>query len=230
MTHIDFHPGNILVRLRDDEQPELTMIDLDALRTSKHLSWASARENLAKLDHYFWLRSSRADRHRFLKAYLESRQERVADARQFARGIEEATRAWAERLWKRWGRRCRSTNKYYQVYKEQSTWSVADRDLDAAEVASLLADPDGPFSRPQTTLLKNSRTSTVAETTMSVAGCPTRGHLQAIQPQEVDRPLAQPDPAVACLAVVAGRLGPDLPGNRHAPQPRLSGAKARLSR
>src|SRR5208283_2526319 len=47
MTHIDFHPGNILVRLREDEQPELTMIDLDALRTSKHLSWASARENLA---------------------------------------------------------------------------------------------------------------------------------------------------------------------------------------
>jgi len=174
MTHIDFHPGNILVRLREDEQPELTMIDLDALRTSKHLSWASARENLAKLDHYFWLRCSRADRHRFLKAYLESRQERVADARQFARGIEEATRAWAERLWKRWGRRCRSTNKYYQVYKGQSTWSVADRDLDAAEVASLLADPDGPFSRPQTTLLKNSRTSTVAETTMRVAGCPTR--------------------------------------------------------
>ena len=32
MTHIDFHPGNILVRLDSEQMPVLTMIDLDALR------------------------------------------------------------------------------------------------------------------------------------------------------------------------------------------------------
>ena len=32
MTHIDFHPGNVLVRLGPDDMPELSMIDLDALR------------------------------------------------------------------------------------------------------------------------------------------------------------------------------------------------------
>src|SRR5208282_4065099 len=81
---------------------------------------------------------------------------------------------WAERLWRRWGRRCRSTNKYFQVYKGNVCWSIAARDLDPSEVESLLADPDAPFSRPQTVMLKNSRTSTVAETTMLVGGQPTR--------------------------------------------------------
>ncbi len=37
----------------------------------------------------------------------------------------------------------------------------------------LLANPDDPFSRPETTWLKNSRTSTVVETTMRVGGRPT---------------------------------------------------------
>ena len=32
LLHHDFHPGNILVRLRPEDQPELFMIDLDAMR------------------------------------------------------------------------------------------------------------------------------------------------------------------------------------------------------
>ena len=50
---------------------------------------------------------------------------------------------------------------------------MAARDLDPAEIAALLADPDAPFSARQSTLIKNSRTSTVAETTMLVGGRPT---------------------------------------------------------
>ena len=51
---------------------------------------------------------------------------------------------------------------------------MAVRDLDPAEIAALLADPDAPFSARQSTLIKNSRTSTVAETTMLVGGIPTK--------------------------------------------------------
>ncbi len=109
-----------------------------------------------------------------MKAYLENRSVSVADMRRFAVGIETSTRAWAERLWRRWGRRCGSTNKYFKVQKGRTSWSIAARDLDPAEVESLLANPDAPFSRPQSVRLKNSRTSTVAETTMLVAGQPTR--------------------------------------------------------
>jgi serine/threonine protein kinase len=174
MTHIDFHPGNILVHLDNDQRPVLSMVDLDALRKTARLSWFRAQQNLALLDHYFWLRSSRSDRHRFLVTYLENRTEPIADARRFAVGIESSTRAWAERLWRRWGRRCCSTNKYFKLEKGRTCWSIAVRDLDHSEVEALLADPDAPFSRPQTVILKNSRTSTVAETTMLVGGQPTQ--------------------------------------------------------
>ena len=73
--HEDFHPGNILVRFPSEDEPELVMIDLDALRTRKRIPWKVACQNLALLDHFFFLRSSRTDRYRFLKNYLENRSE-----------------------------------------------------------------------------------------------------------------------------------------------------------
>ncbi len=174
LLHQDFHPGNVMVRLSSENVPELFMIDLDALRKSRDVPWKVARQNLALLDHYFWLRSTRTDRYRFLKAYLKNRGERPPEVREFARGIEGLTRLWAERLWRRSGRRCRSSNKYFEVYPGRTTWCVASRDLDRTEIASLLEDPDLPFKKATTKLLKNSRTTTVAETTFLVRGQPTR--------------------------------------------------------
>ena len=172
--HLDFHPGNVLVRFDAGDRPSLSMIDLDALRVARSLSWAEARRNLALLNHYFWLRSDRTDRARFLRDYLRARRTSPADPKAFARGIERETRSWAERLWKRWGRRCRGTNKYFQTDRGRHAWSVASRDLDPGEVRALLADPDAPFRREGTVVLKDSRTTTVAETTMTVGGEPVR--------------------------------------------------------
>jgi tRNA A-37 threonylcarbamoyl transferase component Bud32 len=173
-VHQDFHPGNILVRMEADDQPSLAMIDLDALRVSFPLGWPEALHNLALLNHYFWLRSNRSDRYRFLKAYLAARRVAAPRARGFAQGIEDATRAWAERLWRRWGRRCRGNNKYFRTDSGQRCWTVASRDLDPGEVRALLADPDAPFGREGTVILKDSRTTTVADLVMTVGGRPRR--------------------------------------------------------
>jgi tRNA A-37 threonylcarbamoyl transferase component Bud32 len=174
LLHQDFHPGNIMVRLAADHTPELFMIDLDALRKVRRVSWKPARQNLALLDHFFWLRSSRTDRFRFLKTYLRNRSLPSPEVRGFAHRIEATTRLWAERLWSRWGRRCRRSNKYFEVHPGGTTWCVASRDLGPAEIQPLLDDPDLPFRRPETIVLKNSRTTTVAETTMVVRGSPTQ--------------------------------------------------------
>jgi tRNA A-37 threonylcarbamoyl transferase component Bud32 len=171
--HEDFHPGNILVRFPTEDEPELVILDLDALRTRKRIPWKVACQNLALLDHFFFQRSSRTDRYRFLKTYLENRSETSPGIRQYARRIEDSTRAWAERLWRRWGRRCRSTNKYFEVVAGKECWSVASRDLNPDEIPPLIADPDAPFRSPGATILKDSRTTTVAETTMIVRGQPT---------------------------------------------------------
>ena len=174
-VHDDFHPGNLLIRL-DGECPRLAMIDLDALRFRRSLSRADARANLALLNHYFWTRSARSDRLRFLLAYFEARGGRPGDAGAFAREIESATRTWAERLWRRWGRRCRGSNKYFRAYRDRDARAaaLASRDLDPAVVAGLLADPDAPLGRPDAVILKNSRTTTVAELTLPVLGVPTK--------------------------------------------------------
>ncbi len=170
--HVDFHPGNILVRFPAPDEPELIMIDLDALRRRKKLDWKAARSNLALLDHFFWLRSSRTDRLRFLKHYLRNRRDRCPSIGRAARQIEGATRAWAERLWSRWGRRCRSSNKYFEVLEGERSWGVASRDLDPEAFRRILADPEAPFGDPGARLLKDSRTTRVAETTMIVRGRP----------------------------------------------------------
>lgn len=174
LVHGDFHPGNVLVHLDDADRPALAMIDLDALRARDALSWSGARDNLALLNHYFWLRCGGSDRHRFLRAYLDSRRREPPDPAAFARGIEASTRAWAERLWRRWGRRCLGTNKYFKAYRGRRSWAVASRDLTSATVRELLADIDAPLARPDTILVKQSRTTTVAELTLPVLGRPTR--------------------------------------------------------
>jgi tRNA A-37 threonylcarbamoyl transferase component Bud32 len=172
-VHGDFHPGNVLVRLDKDDRPLLAMIDLDALRVRRSLSWADARANLALLNHYFWLRCRGVDRYRFLRAYLEARRCEPPDAREFAKGIEDATRTWAEKLWRRWGRRCRGSNKYFKAYRTPTAWAVASRALDSSLVRSLMAEPDAPFGWPETNLFKDARTTTVAALELPVQGQPT---------------------------------------------------------
>jgi serine/threonine protein kinase len=173
-VHQDFHPGNLLVRIDGEDRPRLAMIDLDALRVRRDLSWSDARANLALLNNYFWTRCGRVDRLRFLTTYLKARKASGApDVLAFADAIERATRTWAERLWRRWGRRCHGHNKYFKAFRAERCWAVASRDLDRPEVRSLLADPDAPFSLPGAIIIKDSRTSTVAEVVMNVRGKPT---------------------------------------------------------
>ncbi len=172
--HTDFHPGNLLVQYDPEESIRLAMIDLDALRVRKRLDWSDVRSNLALLNHYFWMRSARTDRHRFLQAYLQARTIAPPSIKVLARGIETATRRWAERLWRRWSKRCRGSNKYFEIYHGPHSWAVASRELDAETVHLLMENPDAPFSRADARILKESRTTTVAEWTLPVGGKPTQ--------------------------------------------------------
>ena len=149
-VHKDFHPGNILVRLGRRRPPDAGD---DRPRRPAGLPPAragrSAQQNLALLNHYFWLRSARTDRYRFLRSTSAPARTRPPDPKAFSRGIEGSTRSWAERLWRRWGRRCRKSNKYFRKYRGEHAWSVASRDLDQREVRALLLDPDEPVPPPR---------------------------------------------------------------------------------
>jgi hypothetical protein len=111
------------------------------------------------------------DRLRFLSTYLQRRTApRPPELMLVADSIERATRTWAERLWRRWGRRCRGNNKYFKAFRAERCWGVASRDLARDDVRRLMADPDAPFLDPGTRVLKDSRTTRVAEIRLIVAG------------------------------------------------------------
>ncbi|MFM1800687.1 MAG: hypothetical protein RJA81_39, partial [Planctomycetota bacterium] len=175
-VHQDFHPGNLLIRLSDDHRPHLMLIDLDALSMRKvPLSIDEIRDNLAQLNNYFWSRSSRVERIRFLEAYLKFRKRHnplaPMEMARFARAIEEATRSWAERLWRRWAKRGQGTNKYFKTFTGPATWGVMSRKLDRDQVKAVIQDPDRLIYASDSRILKHSKSSTVAEVTIrTVAG------------------------------------------------------------
>lgn len=168
VAHPDPHPGNILVHLDDDDLPHFHLLDLHAVRIGKPLRWREARENLILFNRWFVMRASRADRLRFWRAYQLAADPLMLprDGDGTARELEEATAASNQRLWRSRDRRCvpiRGQNRYFRRVKSSSSVGFAVQDLPEDVLAPLLADPDSPFRDPGSTLIKDSRSSTVVE-------------------------------------------------------------------
>jgi tRNA A-37 threonylcarbamoyl transferase component Bud32 len=193
VAHHDLHAANLLLRLREDDEPILYLIDLSAVRLGGPLDWRASRANLMMLNRWFVLRTGRADRLRFWRAYFEGRgwavrkswwdgvlgagpagQPQRLTRAALAGDLEERT--WASNLgfWRNRDRRCLGSNRYYRRVRGAGATGHAVTDLDAAALAALATDPDEPFRRPGVKLLKDSRSSTVAELQLTVGGVPRR--------------------------------------------------------
>jgi len=167
IAHQDFHADNLLVKLTADELPLLYLIDLHALHVGEPLTWRAIRANLIMLNRWFVLRVSRPDRLRFWRAYCRERATGALPAdlavTDLARDVEQRTWASNLRFWRSRDRRCLLNNRYYRQVRSNVAQGHAVADLDARVLATLLADPDEPFDRPGVQMLKDSRSSTVAE-------------------------------------------------------------------
>jgi tRNA A-37 threonylcarbamoyl transferase component Bud32 len=172
VLHADLHPGNLLLRLTPDDQPELYLIDLYAVRLGPPLDWRPSRDNLVVLNRWFVLRASRSDRLRCWRAYCDARAHAAgfwrSDNR--TREIERNTSISNLRFWRAKDRRCLGGNRWFRRVRFGSISGCAVADLDPAAVAPLLADPDEPFRRPGVGVLKNSSSSTVIEFDLPVGG------------------------------------------------------------
>jgi tRNA A-37 threonylcarbamoyl transferase component Bud32 len=182
VRHNDLHPGNILIRLSADDHPKLFLIDLHAVRLGAPLNWRASRDNLVMINRWFILRSNRSDRLRFWRAYCRARAVNgvvkwvhgpTATPRDRNRCPEEVAelevRTHASNLafWQSRDRRCLASNRHYRKIRTASVAGYAVADLDRSIVHQLAADPDEPFRRPEIKLLKDSRSSTVAEFELS---------------------------------------------------------------
>ena len=144
--------GNLLVRFDAEDRPHLAPDRPRRPRTTRRLGWRAAiRRTSPCLEPLFLALMHRAmSRSRFLP-YLEPLRSRHRSAATrhawFARSIEDSTRRWAERLWRRWGRRCCGKNKYFKTFRTITAWSIAPPRPSTAMTSP--ADPPGrPGSRP----------------------------------------------------------------------------------
>jgi tRNA A-37 threonylcarbamoyl transferase component Bud32 len=176
IVHHDLHPGNLLVRLEADDRPSLYLIDLHAVQLGRSLGWRARRANLVILNRWFMLRASRSDRLRFWQAYCRSDHPVIPSSRDpvmqqdLARDLERRTWVSNLRFWQHRDRRCLASNRYYCRVRSAVAAGYAVRDLDLKVLTELLADPDAPFRRAGVVLLKDSRSSTVAELDVRVGG------------------------------------------------------------
>ncbi len=163
VAHPDPHPGNFLVELPPSRVPRFFLIDLHAVRFGKPLNWLATLDNLTLLNRWFQVRATRADRSRFWRAYLAARTTwaPAAGAEQLAKELERATEASNHRFWAARTARYQMDNRDSRAVNGPAARGFAVRDLPDEVVSGWLADPDAPFAGAR--LLKNSRSSTVAE-------------------------------------------------------------------
>jgi tRNA A-37 threonylcarbamoyl transferase component Bud32 len=175
IAHRDLHAGNVLVRLEADDRPAVYLIDLHDVRVGRPLSERARLANLVLLNRWFLLRASRSDRRRFWRAYAAAGGV-PPDANDAGRVRQLERTTWRSnlRFWQHRDRRCLQANRYYLPVRSAAAAGFAVKDLDPTTLAELLADPDAPFRRPGLPLLKDSRSSTVAELEVTVNGQPCR--------------------------------------------------------
>jgi Lipopolysaccharide kinase (Kdo/WaaP) family len=172
IQHHDLHLGNLLLRNGSDGDPELFLIDLHSARLGAPLAWPEIRDNLVIFNRWFTLHAQRSDRlrfwHRYVRCQWPDLPRHIRAER--ARDLECRSRASNELFWRRRDRRCLTNNRYFRRVRTATAAGFALADIDRSALESLCADPDAPFDQPGVKLLKDSRSSTVAELDMVVAG------------------------------------------------------------
>jgi tRNA A-37 threonylcarbamoyl transferase component Bud32 len=210
IAHHDLHVANIMIR-REDSQPELFLLDLDAVRLSAPLAWPASRDNLVLLNRYFSLRASRADRARFWQAYCRTRPAEHGPPGVFGQNCqrrpaaqlaaEVETQTWLSNVdfWRKRDRRCCRTNRYYHCFIRGPYSGHATADVALGDLEPLLADPLAVFKQPGVVLFKHSPSSQVVLFDMVIGGQTRRVVLKRFSPRKWQPSLAalfRPSPAL----------------------------------
>jgi len=130
--HRDLHAGNLLVTAEADVRPEVVFVDLHDVRVGPRVPDQTAIRNLAQLNQWFRRHATQTDRLRFLRHYVETREElsRRTDSgpglRLDYRGLLKALDIAADRhsrsLWSKRDRTALRDNKYFARLRAPNGW------------------------------------------------------------------------------------------------------------
>lgn len=180
IDHVDFHAGNILVRVDDDLVPQLSLIDLHAARSRHRLTAAQCRQNLANLNQFFVTRGTRTDRLRFRHAYMLARRDRAAE-RDELRRMEAFLREAAERGWNRADRAWRRGNRHVRKLDAKATRCRGVATCAAEWLTAIRDAPENLFTANLVAWCKRSGRHRVAEVALSSPAGPVRGFWKCIE-------------------------------------------------
>jgi hypothetical protein len=178
ILHHDLHAANLLIRVSDDDQVQLFVIDLLAVKMGPPLDWKQSRENLIMINCWFTLRVNRADRLRFWKAYYQARRlgrwaRDSYGTKLYAkdlRAIEALSWQRNYRFWQRRDKRCLVNGRYYRRIHGDDVVGHAVTEVETADLAALLKDPDAPFRQRDVRILEQSLSSAVVEMEFPING------------------------------------------------------------
>jgi len=150
VVHPDAHPGNFLIEWIDS--PRFYLLDVHAVQTST----SPADGNLVLLNRWFQMRSTRMDRLRFWRAYTSQK------SKVLPKELESQTRESNRRFWQNRLSRYLGNNREYRQIRGPGVRGHAVKELPEELLSLWIADSDGVFQGATSTLLKDSRSSTVA--------------------------------------------------------------------
>jgi tRNA A-37 threonylcarbamoyl transferase component Bud32 len=181
--HNDFHSGNVLLRPNDFEAGELPaadpstfyLIDLPGVRFSGPLGWPASRRNLIVLNSAWWERTSKAERWRFWRTYLDQRPDFGASlTRTAVRQLEAHSRSYSRREHRVRDKRALRDNRDYLAIRQGSARAHSVRDLARAELIHLLDDPDALLTRNLSRPVKLERGSLIVQAELPLGERETR--------------------------------------------------------
>ena len=170
IEHRDLHERNIVVQPAGAGRFRFFLLDLHELRRHRTLSWALARRELTRMGRYFTIRTTHADRLRFLKAYLRERHFPPNAYRTLAPAVEHQTAESRADFWRRRDVRKVRKNPRLVQYRDGAMRAEAVTDLPEELVRSLMAAPDRPFDHNVHRWWKIGRVTRVAEVDLPAAG------------------------------------------------------------
>lgn len=111
ILHRDFHAGNILVNIEQQNEIGLWLIDLHCAHVKRSLSPRDVRNNLGQLHQFFATKTTRADRYRFFQAYW-TECGFSGPCREAALEAQKACTSWANWQWQRKDRKWRRGTRH----------------------------------------------------------------------------------------------------------------------
>jgi tRNA A-37 threonylcarbamoyl transferase component Bud32 len=131
LAHSDLHPGNLLVEPLPQNQCRAAFVDLHSIRVGKPVSQDEAVNNLAQINQWFRKNATVTQRARFLKRYLQYREQLLSDIdsrffqnafKPWARALDLAAEKHAENLYASRDRRIMRKSKYFTVCDIPNHW------------------------------------------------------------------------------------------------------------